>query len=66
MHVNSSDSEIARSKASMTCTVLVVDDDPACRDEYCDAIEIWVTPPKPQPTRPTHYIKSRRRQTSAL
>jgi CheY-like chemotaxis protein len=23
----------------MTCTVLVVDDDPACRDEYCDALE---------------------------
>jgi CheY-like chemotaxis protein/DNA-binding MarR family transcriptional regulator len=39
MHVNSSDLEIARSKASMTCTVLVVDDDPVCRDEYCDAIE---------------------------
>ena len=38
MHVNSSDREIALSKASMTCTVLVVDDDPACRDEYCDAI----------------------------
>ena len=38
MHVNGSDSEMAPEKASKGCTILVVDDDPACLDEYCDAI----------------------------
>ena len=38
MHVNGSDSEMALGKASKGCTILVVDDDPACLDEYCDAI----------------------------
>jgi CheY-like chemotaxis protein/DNA-binding MarR family transcriptional regulator len=38
MHVNGSDSEMTQQKASKGCTVLVVDDDPACIDEYCDAI----------------------------
>jgi CheY-like chemotaxis protein/DNA-binding MarR family transcriptional regulator len=38
MHVNGSDSEMTQQKASKGCTVLVVDDDPACLDEYCDAI----------------------------
>jgi CheY-like chemotaxis protein/DNA-binding MarR family transcriptional regulator len=38
MHVNSSDNEIALRKASKDCTILVVDDDPTCLDEYCEAI----------------------------
>jgi CheY-like chemotaxis protein/DNA-binding MarR family transcriptional regulator len=38
MHGNGSDSEMALKKASKDCTILVVDDDPACLDEYCDAI----------------------------
>ncbi len=38
MHVNGSDSEMALGEASKGCTILVVDDDPACLDEYCDAI----------------------------
>lgn len=38
MHVSGSDSEMALKKASKGCTILVVDDDPACLDEYCDAI----------------------------
>ena len=38
MHVNGSDSEMAHEKVSKGCTILVVDDDPACLDEYCDAI----------------------------
>lgn len=38
MHVNGSDSEMALGKAPKGCTILVVDDDPACLDEYCDAI----------------------------
>jgi len=38
MHVDGSDSEMAQQQASKGCTVLVVDDDPACIDEYCDAI----------------------------
>jgi CheY-like chemotaxis protein/DNA-binding MarR family transcriptional regulator len=38
MHGNGSDSEMELEKASKGCTILVVDDDPACLDEYCDAI----------------------------
>lgn len=38
MHVNDSDSETTQQKASKGCTILVVDDDPACLGEYCDAI----------------------------
>jgi len=38
MHVNGSDSKMTQQKASKGCTILVVDDDPACLDEYCDAI----------------------------
>jgi CheY-like chemotaxis protein/DNA-binding MarR family transcriptional regulator len=38
MHGNGSDSEMALKKGSKGCTILVVDDDPACLDEYCDAI----------------------------
>jgi CheY-like chemotaxis protein len=38
MHGNDSDSEMTQEKASKGCTILVVDDDPACLDEYCDAI----------------------------
>lgn len=38
MHVNGSDSEMTQQKTSKGCTILVVDDDPACLDEYCDAI----------------------------
>jgi FixJ family two-component response regulator/DNA-binding MarR family transcriptional regulator len=38
MHGNDSDSEMTQQKTSKACTILVVDDDPACRDEYCDAI----------------------------
>lgn len=38
MHVNGSGSEMAQQKASKGCTILVVDDDPACLDEYCDTI----------------------------
>jgi len=33
MHVNGSDSEMALGKASKGCSILVVDDDPACLDE---------------------------------
>jgi CheY-like chemotaxis protein/DNA-binding MarR family transcriptional regulator len=38
MHVDGPDSEMALRTASKGCTILVVDDDPACLDEYCDAI----------------------------
>jgi CheY-like chemotaxis protein/DNA-binding MarR family transcriptional regulator len=38
MHGDGSDSEMALRTASKGCTILVVDDDPACLDEYCDAI----------------------------
>lgn len=38
MHVNGSDNDMALKQASKGCTILVVDDDPACLDEYCDAI----------------------------
>ena len=38
MHVNGSGSEMAQQNASKGCTILVVDDDPACLGEYCDAI----------------------------
>jgi CheY-like chemotaxis protein/DNA-binding MarR family transcriptional regulator len=38
MHGDGPDSEMALRTASKGCTILVVDDDPACLDEYCDAI----------------------------
>jgi CheY-like chemotaxis protein/DNA-binding MarR family transcriptional regulator len=38
MHGDGPDSEMALRAASKGCTILVVDDDPACLDEYCDAI----------------------------
>jgi CheY-like chemotaxis protein/DNA-binding MarR family transcriptional regulator len=38
MHGDDPDSEMALRTASKGCTILVVDDDPACLDEYCDAI----------------------------
>lgn len=38
MHGNDSDSEMTQQNTSKGCTILVVDDDPACLDEYCDAI----------------------------
>lgn len=39
MHVNGADSDMDLKMVSKGCTILVVDDDPACLDEYCDAIE---------------------------
>lgn len=38
MHGNDSDSEMTQQNTSKGCTILVVDDDPACLDEYCNAI----------------------------
>jgi FixJ family two-component response regulator/DNA-binding MarR family transcriptional regulator len=38
MHVNGSDNDMALKQTSKGCTILVVDDDPACLDEYCDTI----------------------------
>jgi CheY-like chemotaxis protein len=39
MHVNTPDNDMDLKMASKGCTILLVDDDPACLDEYCDAIE---------------------------
>jgi CheY-like chemotaxis protein len=39
MDVSNSNSDMAIGNLSKGCTILVVDDDPACLDEYCDAIE---------------------------
>jgi len=38
MHVNAPDHDMDLKMASKGCTILLVDDDPACLDEYCDAI----------------------------
>ncbi|RRQ52679.1 response regulator [Sphingorhabdus wooponensis] len=38
MHVNAPDNDMDIKMASKGCTILLVDDDPACLDEYCDAI----------------------------
>ena len=39
MHVNGADSDMDLKMVSKGCTILVVDDDPACLDEYNVAIE---------------------------
>ena len=39
MDVSNANSDMAIGNLSKGCTILIVDDDPACLDEYCDAIE---------------------------
>lgn len=39
MQVSGSDGEVAHKRAPKGCTILVVDDDSLCLEEYCDAIK---------------------------
>lgn len=49
MHVNGADSDMDLKMVSKGCTILVVDDDPACLDEYNVAIENLGIPCDPRP-----------------